>query len=216
MNRFYGLGVSSRIQFQTFHVRRSGMQSSRHRSLYSLCWTACQLLHVCLCRQSRFYWAEHSFLINCFRSSSFRPSNSSHMLTSPMTVLGSNIYLTSWVSGTVAFLLVQSVWRYWTRCFASDFHGKGKQLQRLAFEECAEVRKANLFKHSDSESSKGIQYAWGVWGVVALKPHKYLDCSWQLNLDAYPLDPIETDSFMLGGILCTELFSFIGASGCEW
>lgn len=43
--------------------------------------------------------------------------------------------------------------------------------------------------------------------MVALKPHEYLDCPWQLNLDAYPLDPLEMDDFMLGGILCTELLS---------
>lgn len=61
------------------------------------------------------YWVEHSFTVNCFTSSSFRPSNPSHMLlTSPVIVLGSSIYLTSWVNDSVSFLLVQSVWRYWT------------------------------------------------------------------------------------------------------
>lgn len=41
--------------------------------------------------------------------------------------------------------------------------------------------------------------------MVALKPCEYLECSWQLTLDAYLLDPLETDGFMLGGIPCTEL-----------
>lgn len=34
---------------------------------------------------------------------------------------------------------------------------------------------------------------------------------WQLNLDVSPLDPLEVDG-LLGGGLCTELFSFIYAS----
>lgn len=44
-------------------------------------------------------------------------------------------------------------------------------------------------------------------GVVAMRPHEYLDCPWQLSLDAYPLNPLETDGFMLGGFFCSELAS---------
>jgi hypothetical protein len=50
-----------------------------------------------------------------------------------------------------------------------DYGWEGEQLKQLAFGECAKIRVANLFKHSNSVASKGIQYAslggWvGVWG----------------------------------------------------
>lgn len=52
---------------------------------------------------------------------------------------------------------------------------------------------------------------------AALKPCEYADFIWQLNLDAYPLAPLEMRwlSLCLEAISCAEWVSLVDASGCE-
>ena len=49
------------------------------------------------------------------------------------------------------------------------------------------------------------------------KPCEYADFIWQLNLDAYPLAPLEMGwlSLCLEAISCAEWVSLVDASGCE-
>lgn len=55
-----------------------------------------------------------SFLVNCFRKTSSGLVIFATFLTSPVMILESSIYLTSWINGNVSFFVVQNLWKFWT------------------------------------------------------------------------------------------------------
>lgn len=136
-------------------------------------------------------------MVNCFRKTSFGLVTFATFLTSPVTMLGSSIYLTSWINGTVSFFVVQNFWKFWTlgsMLVISLVVGK-IALEAGIWGVCRNKKRKlislNIRILLQARGSSMLEGVRGAWHCLFLKSGEYLDFPLLQSLEAYPLDPLE-------------------------